>query len=204
MPSAQMVALNKQKKNLENKAQVHARAAKTLSCDFCRIDHQWEECPLKIEIANFIGKYNKNQNNNYSNTYNPRWRNHPNFRWGENQIGSQKPRAKTQAPLGFQAQAQNQMKQLAKKKMSMEDMFMRFMQTQQQEMQTLQASIRNQENQLVQLACALDNRPLGRLPSDTQVLRMEEGKECKAIELGSRKELSNPHNNQKPYTSDKE
>lgn len=61
-------------------------------------------------------------------------------------------------------------------KMSMEEMFMQFIQTQQQQMHSQQTSNKNLENQLGQLASALNNRQSGRLSSDTQVLRMEEGK----------------------------
>lgn len=68
------------------------------------------------------------------------------------------------------------------KKMSMEEIFVQFMQTQ-------QVSIKNLEIQLGQLASALNNGPAGRLQSDTQVLRMEEDKECDAVELRSGKEL---------------
>lgn len=51
------------------------------------------------------------------------------------------------------------------------------MQIQQQYMQTQQASIGNLENQLEHFANALNDQLHGRLPSDTQVPRMEEGKQ---------------------------
>ena len=69
--------------------------------------------------------------------------------------------------------------------LSMEEMLMQFTQAQQQQMQNQQASMRNLETQIGQLANALNNRPPGRLPSDTQVPKIEEKKECKAIELRS-------------------
>lgn len=62
-------------------------------------------------------------------------------------------------------------------------MFMEFMQIQQQQMQSQQASVGNLENQIGQLASVLSNRPSGILSNDTQVVTMEEGKECKAINL---------------------
>lgn len=71
-------------------------------------------------------------------------------------------------------------------------------------MQAQQAPIRNLENQLRQLASALNNRPPERLLSDTQTPRMEENKECKTIELRSGKELPDPNKNQKPNTNNKE
>ena len=60
-------------------------------------------------------------------------------------------------------------------------------------MQNQQASMRNLKTQIGQLANALKNRPPGRLPSDTQVPKVEERKECNAIELRSGKELPAPH-----------
>ncbi|KAM1435868.1 hypothetical protein ACFX2I_043760 [Malus domestica] len=52
--------------------------------------HASEKCPQLIEnggweSANSIGFQGQNQprNNPYSNTYNPGWRDHPNFRWTE-------------------------------------------------------------------------------------------------------------------------
>ena len=85
------------------------------------------------------------------------------------------------------------MQQPAEKKLSMEEMLMQFMQAQQQQMQNQQASMRNLETQIGQPANALKNRPPGRLPSDTQVPKIAEGEECKAIELRSGKELPAPH-----------
>ena len=67
--------------------------------------------------------------------------------------------------------------------------------------------MRNLETQIGQLANALNNRPPGRLPSDTQVPKVEERKECKAIELRSGKELPAPHHTEesaKTSNSDKE
>lgn len=43
------------------------------------------------------------------------------------------------------------------------------------------------ENQIDQLVIALNNRPPSRLPSDTQVPRMEAEKEYKVVELRSGK-----------------
>lgn len=64
-----------------------------------------------------------------------------------------------------------------------------FMQAQQQQMKSQQAFMENLENQIGQLASALNNRPPSKLPSDTQVIRIQDGKESKAVELRSGKEL---------------
>lgn len=55
------------------------------------------------------------------------------------------------------------------KKLSMQEMFM---QAQQQQMKSQQAFMGNLENQIGQLASALNNRPPSKLPSDTQVIRI--------------------------------
>lgn len=56
-------------------------------------------------------------------------------------------------------------------------------------MHSQQESMKNLDNQIEQLAKALNNKSLGKLPSDTQVPRLENGKDCNVVELRSRKEL---------------
>ena len=66
-------------------------------CGVCSIQgHFSEKCPQLIEnggweSANAIGFQNQNQprNDPYSNTYNPGWRDHPNFKWREPQQSQQ-------------------------------------------------------------------------------------------------------------------
>ena len=58
-------------------------------CTICsQFDHTTDTCPLYSsadqEQANYVGQY-PSKNNPYSNTYNPGWRNHPNFSWSNNQ-----------------------------------------------------------------------------------------------------------------------
>ena len=40
----------------------------------------------ETEQANYLGNPARPQNNPYSNTYNPRWRNYPNFSWSNQQV----------------------------------------------------------------------------------------------------------------------
>ncbi|KAK8498802.1 hypothetical protein V6N12_066943 [Hibiscus sabdariffa] len=67
--------------------------------------HNPNDCPTMHESASYVGNYNRNDNNPYSNTYNPGWRQHPNFSWG-NQGGANASNAIRQqnlnAPPGFQ------------------------------------------------------------------------------------------------------
>ncbi|CAL1365876.1 unnamed protein product [Linum trigynum] len=57
-----------------------------MSCDWCSsTSHEMAECQAMKEATtpedqvNFVA--NARVNNPYSNTYNPVWRNHPNFAW---------------------------------------------------------------------------------------------------------------------------
>ncbi|KAM1951750.1 hypothetical protein ACFX15_006315 [Malus domestica] len=77
-------------------------------CGVCSIQgHASEKCPQLIEnggweSANAIGFQGQNQprNDPYSNTYNPGWRDHPNFKWREAQQPQQQGGFRQQPP-GF-------------------------------------------------------------------------------------------------------
>ena len=65
-------------------------AANTFAVDSCfvyaSLMHQAENCPSmtvfsEMEQVNSFNDYRKQSNGPYSETYNPRWRNHPNFSW---------------------------------------------------------------------------------------------------------------------------
>ncbi|KAF5458672.1 hypothetical protein F2P56_022685 [Juglans regia] len=55
-----------------------------------------------VEHAQFVSNFNRQQqqNNPYFNTYNPGWRNHPNFSWKDQ--GNQGSNSRPFHPLGFQ------------------------------------------------------------------------------------------------------
>ncbi|XXG68642.1 hypothetical protein AAC387_Pa06g1682 [Persea americana] len=60
------------------------------ACTICsHTNHTTECCPISSftdqEHANYVGNTLPKQNNPYSSTYNPGWRNHRNFSWGSNQ-----------------------------------------------------------------------------------------------------------------------
>ena len=148
-------------------------------CDLCGGLHQSVDCqvenpftPLSMKQANYVSNFSRQQNNPYSNTYNPSWKSHHNFSWNNNQ-NIQKP-----PPPGFQ---QNQ-QQPPEKKSSLEDALTQLsMTTQQLSMTTQQfitkveftfqnqaASIKNLETQVGQLANMMNTRPQGALPSNTE------------------------------------
>lgn len=97
--STQIVALSKQMRSLEVQSQANAQMEHVISYEFCGSEHFWDQCSLQVGSVNYIGNFNRSKNNLYSNTYNPGWRNHPNFGWGGNQYGWQKPETKPQASI---------------------------------------------------------------------------------------------------------
>ncbi|CAJ2674991.1 unnamed protein product [Trifolium pratense] len=85
--NSQMAAMLKHFTNTPN-SQAQVMAAQDLKCDFCGQGHANGECfPEGSEEAKYLANFKRsNPNHNpYSNTYNPGWRDHPNFGWGGNQ-----------------------------------------------------------------------------------------------------------------------
>ncbi|PIN21854.1 DNA-directed DNA polymerase [Handroanthus impetiginosus] len=58
----------------------------------CGEGHPSDQCPHSVESIQFVSNARKPQNNPYSNTYNPGWRQHPNFSWNNNQGQGSAPR----------------------------------------------------------------------------------------------------------------
>ena len=49
---------------------------------YCGEKHLYDNYPGNPTSVNYVGNFNRqNQSNSYSNTYNLRWRQHPNFSW---------------------------------------------------------------------------------------------------------------------------
>lgn len=59
------------------------------ACDLCRGPHANIDCEATLdaqvtqEQVNYVNNDTRQHNNPFSNTYNPGWRNHPNFSWRE-------------------------------------------------------------------------------------------------------------------------
>ncbi|XP_074336444.1 uncharacterized protein LOC141673589 [Apium graveolens] len=196
--SAQMVsqfeALNKKLEYLsvDRHQQVHPPHQVqnlSISCDMCGEGHPTQQCPLIYHDAAqsssviFVGNSSNQQNNLYSNTYNPGWRNHPNFSWNNNARPNMP--YKPNAPPGFQ---HNQRSHEMEK--TTEDLFLQYMQKSDALIQSQSASMRALEMQVGQLASAINNRPQGSLPSDTEPNPKNDKREhCKAITLRCGKKI---------------
>ncbi|XP_021831504.1 uncharacterized protein LOC110771504 [Prunus avium] len=134
-------------------------------CDFCAGPHPSSDCTTgnpftSVEQVNQVGEFNRQINNPYSNTYNPGWRNHPNFSWSNTQ-NVQRP------PPGFPAQ---------EKKINLEDALTQltmsttqFMTETKTQSQNQSASIWNLEVQVGQLANVLSGRNQGVLQSQPEI-----------------------------------
>ncbi|KAE8684537.1 DNA-directed RNA polymerase V subunit 5C-like [Hibiscus syriacus] len=80
--SAQLAAITNMLKNLQRPSEVREVKAAHSACLLCQGNHNESDCPTNQESINFFGNFNRGNNNPYSNTYNPGWRQHPIFSWG--------------------------------------------------------------------------------------------------------------------------
>ncbi|KAK8681173.1 hypothetical protein V6N13_053580 [Hibiscus sabdariffa] len=85
-------------KNMQKQPHIQEVKALDAFCDQCGSNHDASECGQQVESSCYVGNFNRN---NMSNTYNPTWRNHPNFSW-KNQNNTLNPQQPTQS--GFQNQ----------------------------------------------------------------------------------------------------
>ena len=191
------------------KAPAHTAAVMTQtateSCVYCGEEHTFDQCPSNPTSIFYVGNQASQgnpKNNPFSNTYNPGWRNHPNFSWkGQGSYNQQMP-PKANYPPGFglqnqltygsqQATTQGEGTSQAQHILgtSLESLIKEYMAKNDVVIQSQQASLRNLEVQAGQLANELQNRPLGKLSTDTETPKREGMEQCQAIELRSRKEV---------------
>ncbi|XP_073119954.1 uncharacterized protein [Henckelia pumila] len=143
-------------------------------CEKCGAEHFTKDCQTFSQpegvMASHMGNQNRPRNDPFSNSYNPGWRQHPNFSWsGQNN-----------KPYGNQ----NYGRQPQEGKSSLEQMMQQFISSTETRMQNQDASIKNLENQIGQLAKTISSRDQGTLPGDTEKNPKEQ---VKAIELRSGK-----------------
>ncbi|XP_062113086.1 uncharacterized protein LOC133824234 [Humulus lupulus] len=158
-----------------------------VSCIYCGDGHAFESCPSNPASVCYARNQNANRNNPYSNSYNPGWRQHPNFSWGvQGASSSGAPmHIKTTYPLGFsqkQPRAQPPPPQVSQSG-SLESLMKEYMAKNDAVIQSQAASLRNLEIQMGQLVNELRNIPQDTLPSDTENPRRDGKEQCKAITL---------------------
>ncbi|KAM0959690.1 hypothetical protein ACFX2C_024813 [Malus domestica] len=80
------------------------------ACGVCSMQgHPTDKCPQLIENGGWetlnavgFGQQYQQRNDPFSNTYNPGWRDHPNFKWRESQQGQQQSTFRPQPPGFYQ------------------------------------------------------------------------------------------------------
>ncbi|KAL4281737.1 hypothetical protein GQ457_03G019570 [Hibiscus cannabinus] len=156
------------------------------------------------ESSFYVGNFNRN-NNPYSNTYNPRWKQHPNFSWNNQRNPGNTIRQNAEAS-GFQQNMSRQQNQLPQQQppatsslenslnafihrtesymadttkfMGRTDSFINMIEIR---MQSQEAALKSLETQVGQFAQMLSARPQGNLPSNTEVARGTGHEQCKVI-----------------------
>ncbi|XP_062118441.1 uncharacterized protein LOC133832069 [Humulus lupulus] len=148
-----------------------------VSCVYCGDGHTFESCPSNPASICYVGNQNANRNNPYSNSYNPGWRQHPNFSWGVKELVQEKHQCKTSQHIrqGFLNNHQECNNLLLLKNDAV--------------IQSQAASLRNLEIKMGQLANELRNRPQGTLPNDTKNPRRDGKEQCKVVTLRNGKNL---------------
>ncbi|XP_021799895.1 uncharacterized protein LOC110744239 [Prunus avium] len=124
--------------------------------------HPMELCPSTMqgsEQVRQVNSFQRPRNDPYSNSYNPGWRNHPNFSWS-----NQQQQASSRHPFQQQMQPSSE-----PKKPALEDIIAQFVQTSQQNQNTMQASITKLETQVGQLATIVHERAQGTFPSQPEI-----------------------------------
>ncbi|CAN6725392.1 unnamed protein product [Malus baccata var. baccata] len=187
-------------------------------CGVCSMQgHANDQCPQLIEnggweSANAVGFGNQNQprHDPYSNSYNPGWRNHPNFKWRDPQQPQQQGGFRQQPP-GFYTKPfvpnQNQVQSVPPTSGTSLDndqvvklltTLTQEVQTQNKERQIQDKRVDNLEKQMGQIAEFMGQiREQGRLPSSTVVNPKGGFETAKAIMLRSGKQVGADSNTSK-------
>ncbi|CAN6583727.1 unnamed protein product [Malus baccata var. baccata] len=168
-------------------------AAKTLIANRALNAQQYEGW----ESANAIGFQDQNQprNDPFSNTYNPGWRDHPNFKWREPQQGQQQSTFRQQPPGFYQrpfalTQPQAQPAQNKSGSSIDNDQIFQLLTSMAQSMQIKDNKVDELEKQVGQIAEFVGQfREQGKLPSSIVVNPKGGFESAKAIMLRSGKEV---------------
>ncbi|KAL6506252.1 hypothetical protein OROGR_024433 [Orobanche gracilis] len=171
---------------LVSKQSIASSNSKNELCISCAESfHASQYCPsgpqnqeIYNEEINALHSYGKSSDSPFAPTYNPNWRNHPNFSWKQNMppmnqgghqmnISNQQNVRPNQYPLNTY-----QYPSTVPKKPSLEDTLQQFMQSTQQMFQSTQQAVQSNsqsisklETQIGQLATTLAEREKGKFPS---------------------------------------
>ncbi|KAH9678667.1 hypothetical protein KPL71_025809 [Citrus sinensis] len=188
--SAQVTSLTKMVKAMTTSSAT-VNQIYDVPCFYCGKGHLFDNCPGNPTSVNYVGSFNRqNQDNPYSNTYKPGWRQHPNFSWSYQNQTAAAPSGHNRLaqPPRFYQQNQEKISINNDQLSSLEGLIKDYIMKNETVVQSHTAYLRNLENQIGQLATAVSNRPQGSLPSNTENPRRERKEHCKVINLRSRNE----------------
>ncbi|KAH9697048.1 hypothetical protein KPL71_023441 [Citrus sinensis] len=166
-----------------------------LSCVYCGEEHDFNNCLGNPASVNYVGNFNRQpQNNPYSNTYNPCWKQHLNFSWSSQNRNAPALNglSRNTQPPGFHQQSQGQKHISQDPITSLEALIKEYIAKNEAIVQSQAVSLRNLENQMGQLATTMSSRTQGSLPSNTEDPRGESKEHCKVISLRSGKTVDIP------------
>src|SRR3954468_23698324 len=166
------------KMNIGEQKVAQVEPVASVVCEICSGPHFARHCVATQEQVEQI--HMLRQNNPYANTYNPGWKNHPNFAWKDQQGNFQKQGSTQQQPpyqqqfqhhpQQFQTQGQQQVQKKADWEIAIEILAAQNSQFQEETRTNLwntTASIKNLEVQMGQIAHHLTLQAQGTLPSST-------------------------------------
>ncbi|CAL2238230.1 unnamed protein product [Prunus armeniaca] len=167
------VQISKLEQKLDALLALNSRNPSKEMCSICEThDHPTISCPLGAaypefvqEQAKLVNSYNRGPiNDPYSQSYNPGWRNHPNFSWRSTQNQANPPSL-----------------QRPQQSSSLEDIVKQMAINQSNFQQTTQAAISKLEVQLGQIATEIAQREPGKWPSQTVI--NPKNQEAKAVHV---------------------
>ena len=147
---------------------------------------------LTVEQAQYMVKFPQNHNfNPYGQNYNPKWKNHPNFSWKNQNVGNPMEQVKPlQLPQEKKSSLDLKMEQLADMHMNLMKSHDKFENETRTSLNNQATQLRNLEVQMGQMTSLLSERQQGNFPSASKVNPRREGKDnCKVVTLRSGKTL---------------
>ncbi|KAG9458256.1 hypothetical protein H6P81_002764 [Aristolochia fimbriata] len=192
---AQLEALQQQFANFQQQSNLVVASV----CGICGGGHADFECQGNIYALNsipeqtyFVG--NSRRMDPYSNTYNPGWKNHPNFSWNNANQSRQNPPGFKPLQTNTQQKEEPQREDDSKiiRAIYVELQSMKTLQT---EVQSIKQSVALLTTQVNQLNRDVYERPRGALPSNSEINPKEQ---VKAITLRSGKTLEEHQTKEQP------
>ncbi|CAN6712749.1 unnamed protein product [Malus baccata var. baccata] len=173
------------------------------ACGVCSMQgHSTDKCPQLVENGGWetlnavgFGQTYQQRGDPFSNTYNPGWRDHPNFKWREPQQGQQQSGFRQQPPSFYQksfapTQSQAQPTQTNSGSSIDNDQIFQLLTSMAQGMQNRDKRMDELEKQVGQIAEFMGQfREQGKLPSSTVANTRGGVETAKAITLRSGKEV---------------